>query len=155
MQVQSLGEEDPLEEDMATTPVFLPGESHGQRSLGGATPHRIAQSYMTEAAQHAQTKSSIPSLTLQGRCTCSFLWDPLCVIHIAVIQLFKLTTVHLCAFMFSPQEQKQIIHFHFFCLFFPRRSPEEGNGNPLQYSYLENSVDRGAWLATVHGVKNS
>ena len=32
------------------------------------------------------------------------------------------------------------------------RSPEEGNGNPLQYSYLENPMDRGAWQATVHGV---
>ena len=31
------------------------------------------------------------------------------------------------------------------------RSPEEGNGNPLQYSCLENPMDRGAWLATVHG----
>ena len=31
--VQLLGWEDPLEEEMATTPVFLPGESHGQRSL--------------------------------------------------------------------------------------------------------------------------
>ena len=28
-----------------------------------------------------------------------------------------------------------------------RRSPEEGNGNPLQYSCLENSMDRGAWQA--------
>ena len=32
------------------------------------------------------------------------------------------------------------------------RSPGEGNGNPLQYSCLENPVDRGAWQATVHGV---
>ena len=31
------------------------------------------------------------------------------------------------------------------------RSPGEGNGNPLQYSCLENSVDRGAWQAIVHG----
>ena len=31
------------------------------------------------------------------------------------------------------------------------RSPGEGNGNPLQYSCLENPVDRGAWRATVHG----
>ena len=31
-------------------------------------------------------------------------------------------------------------------------SPEEGNGSPLQYSCLENSVDRGTWRATVHGV---
>ena len=32
------------------------------------------------------------------------------------------------------------------------RSPGEGNGNPLQYSCLENSTDRGAWEAAVHGV---
>ena len=32
------------------------------------------------------------------------------------------------------------------------RSPGEGNGNPLQYSCLENSTDRGAWRVTVHGV---
>ena len=31
------------------------------------------------------------------------------------------------------------------------RSPGEGNGNPLQYSCLENPMDRGAWQATVHG----
>ena len=36
-----------------------------------------------------------------------------------------------------------------------RRSPEEGNGNPLQYSCLENTMDRGAWQATVHGVAKS
>ena len=32
------------------------------------------------------------------------------------------------------------------------RSPGEGNGNPLQYSCLENPIDRGAWWATVHGI---
>ena len=31
------------------------------------------------------------------------------------------------------------------------RSPGEGNGNPLQYSCLENPMNRGAWQATVHG----
>ena len=35
------------------------------------------------------------------------------------------------------------------------RSPGEGNGNPLQYSYLENPMDRGAWWATVHVVAKS
>ena len=35
------------------------------------------------------------------------------------------------------------------------RSPGEGNGFPLQYACLENSMDRGAWQATVHGVTNS
>ena len=32
------------------------------------------------------------------------------------------------------------------------QSPGEENSNPLQYSFLENPMDRGAWLATVHGV---
>ena len=32
------------------------------------------------------------------------------------------------------------------------RFPGEGNGNPLQYSCLEHSMDGGAWWATVHGV---
>ena len=35
------------------------------------------------------------------------------------------------------------------------RSPGEGNGNPLQYSCLENPMDRGAWRATVHEVTKS
>ena len=35
------------------------------------------------------------------------------------------------------------------------RSPGEGNGNPPQYSSLENSMDRGAWQAIVHGVAKS
>ena len=35
------------------------------------------------------------------------------------------------------------------------RSPGEGNGYLLQYSFLENPMDRGAWWATVHGVAKS
>ena len=35
------------------------------------------------------------------------------------------------------------------------RSPGEGNGNPLQNSCLENSIDRGAGLATAHGITES
>ena len=35
------------------------------------------------------------------------------------------------------------------------RSPGGGHGNPLQYAYPENSIDRGAWWATVHGVTKS
>ena len=37
-QAQSLGWEDPMEKEMATTPVLLPGESHGQRRLAGYSP---------------------------------------------------------------------------------------------------------------------
>jgi len=35
------------------------------------------------------------------------------------------------------------------------RSPGGGHGNPLQYSYLGNPMDRGAWRATVHGIAES
>ena len=35
------------------------------------------------------------------------------------------------------------------------RSPGEGNGNPLQYSCLENPMDQGAWQAIVHGIARS
>ena len=37
----------------------------------------------------------------------------------------------------------------------PGRPPGEGNGNPLQYSCLENPMDREAWQTTVHGIAKS
>ena len=46
--VQSLGLEDPLEKGMATTPVFLPGDFHGQRNLVGYSPWGLKESDMTE-----------------------------------------------------------------------------------------------------------
>ena len=49
--VRSLGWEDPLEEEMATTPVFLPGKSHGQRSVAGYSPQ--GQKTQTQLSTHA------------------------------------------------------------------------------------------------------
>ena len=46
--VQSLGREDPLRRKWQPTPVFLPGESHGQRSLVGYSPRGRKESGMTE-----------------------------------------------------------------------------------------------------------
>ena len=43
-----LGQEDPLEEEKQPTPVFLPGEFHGQRSLEGYSPWSHKESDMTE-----------------------------------------------------------------------------------------------------------
>ena len=48
MLAQSLGWEDPLEEGTATHSVFLPGESHGQRTLVGYSPWGCKESYTTE-----------------------------------------------------------------------------------------------------------
>ena len=47
-QVRSLGQEDPLKKKMQPTPVFLPGKSHGQRSLAGYSPWDCKESDMTE-----------------------------------------------------------------------------------------------------------
>ena len=52
-QVWSLGEEDPLEKGMATTPVFFPGKSHRQRSLAGYSPWGHKESDTTEQLTHA------------------------------------------------------------------------------------------------------
>ena len=46
--VRSLGWKDPLEKEVLSTPVFLPGECHGQRSLTGYSPQGGKESDMTE-----------------------------------------------------------------------------------------------------------
>ena len=53
--VQSLGWEDPLEKEMGTHPVFLPGESHGQRSLVGYSPWGGKEPDMPEAPNNKTT----------------------------------------------------------------------------------------------------
>ena len=57
MQVPPLGWEDPLEEEMATTPVFLPGESHGRRSLEDYSP----QGCRVDMTAHKQYRSLLGS----------------------------------------------------------------------------------------------
>ena len=61
MQVQSLHQEDPLEEKRHPTPVFLLGESYGQRSLADCSPWRLNEAGMTEhlSTQHNMSQSSI------------------------------------------------------------------------------------------------
>ena len=62
MQVQSLGQEDPLEEGMATIPVFLPGESHGQRRMAGYSPWGCKESDSSEST-HTHTHIHTDTLT--------------------------------------------------------------------------------------------
>ena len=49
-----MAQEDRLEKGMATFPVFLPGESHGQRSLAGYGPWGFKELDMTEATEYMQ-----------------------------------------------------------------------------------------------------
>ena len=54
---QPLSQEDPLEKEMATYSVFLPGESHGQGNLAGYSPQSHKDSDTIEAIQHACSHS--------------------------------------------------------------------------------------------------
>ena len=62
MQSQSLDQEEPLEEGMATHSVFLPEESHGQRRLAGYSPQGCKESDTTEVTQHVCTNSWLTML---------------------------------------------------------------------------------------------
>ena len=59
MWVPSLGQEDPLEESMQTSLVFLPGESHGQRSVAAYSPWSCKESDMTEATEQAHIHTHV------------------------------------------------------------------------------------------------
>ena len=59
MCVQSLGREDPLKREWQVTPVFLPRESHGQRSLAGYNPWGRKELDMTEQLTHISTHTYI------------------------------------------------------------------------------------------------
>ena len=67
MQVRSLGQEDPWRWEWQPIPIFLPGESHGHRSLVGYGPQGCKQSDMTEATQHS-TAHKLPSLLMFMKC---------------------------------------------------------------------------------------
>ena len=94
------------------TPVFLPGESHGQRNLAGYSPWGCKESNMTE-----QLSLCFPCGSAGKESACN------------AGNLGSISGLG--------------------------RSPGEGKGYPLQYSGLENSMDRGTWQATVHGVTES
>ena len=56
MQIQSLSLEDPWRRKWQPTPVFLLGESHGERSLAGYSPWGRKESDVTEATEHTRTE---------------------------------------------------------------------------------------------------
>ena len=65
--VQSLGREDPLRKAWEPTPVFLPGESHGQRSLVGCSSQGHKESDTTEATEHTHTRPVTNTTELLSR----------------------------------------------------------------------------------------
>ena len=108
------------------TPVFLPGESQGQGSLVAAV------SGVAQSQTRLKQLSSSDSDHKESACNTG---DPGSIPGLGG----------------SPEEWiLSILHFHssLSCI-------GEGNVNPLQYSCLENSMDRGAWRGRVHEVAES
>ena len=64
-QVQSLGQEDPLEESMTTHFLFFPGGSPGQRSLAGYSPCGLKESDTTEVTYHMHARDILCLLIWQ------------------------------------------------------------------------------------------
>ena len=63
--VQSLGQEDPLEKEWQPNPVFLPGDSHGERSLVGYSPWGRKESDMTEQLSLSSYSSKVRQLSVE------------------------------------------------------------------------------------------
>ena len=66
-QVQSLGRKDPLEKEQLLTPAFLPGESHGQRSLVGYSPWTGKESDMTDCLEERTREKELQGQRPWGR----------------------------------------------------------------------------------------
>ena len=151
------------------TPVLLPGKSHGHRSLVGCSPWGRYELDMTERLHFHFSISRIGEGNGNPlQCSClenprdrGSWWAAVYGVAQSRTRLKRLSSS-------SRQVYVQVG--------FPGgsvvknssanagdtgsipgwgRSPEEGNGNPLQYSCLGNPMDRDAWWATVHGVAKS
>ena len=159
------------------TPIFVPGESHGQRILVGYSPWGLKELDMTEAMlrcvrAHTHTPPRVPACLLPD----AHVWVPLSpglgfgrkYRDMVEGKTFKMGKncrptcgLFCCVFvswgLAGSSDSKQsacnaedpgsIPGFG--------RSSEEGNGSSLQYSCLENPMDRGAQPAPVHGVAKS
>ena len=66
MKVLSLGREDPWRRERQSTPVFLPGESHGQRSLESDSPWCHKESDMTKVTSHTHTHTHTHTCPARG-----------------------------------------------------------------------------------------
>ena len=117
-------------------PVFLPGESHGWRSLVGYSPRGRKESDMTERLHfHFGFHPWVGKIPWRR--------------ERLLTPLFWPGEFHG---RYSPWGSQRVQH-NWATFAFTMDKNRVGDGNPFQYSCLENSVDRGAWQATGHGVQ--
>ena len=155
--VQSLGWEDPLEKGMTTHSSILAWripwmeELLGLQSMGS---QRVGQDWVTFISLHF----------FISHASQFYLWNILNVIKV-FWKRYKPTPNYFLMFLTlnsglgfpgGPESQESVCNAGDLGLISGLgRSPGKGNGNPLQYSCLENPMDRGAWRAIVHGFAKS
>ena len=179
-QIWSLSQKDPFRRKWQPPPVFLPGKSTGQRRLASYSPWVAKRHHW--ACRHLFQDPVSRSLWEEGKpcnlippawwvsldaftVTCEFLysWSSFSadLINTLIFQgvLLKNIYMHIHAYICFPgsSEVKASASNAGDPGSIPGsgRSPGEGNGNPVQYSCLENPMDWGAWWAAVHGVTES
>ena len=124
---------------------------HSPRSKHGSDLYRLPVSFQRSPPQRGLHKSLLCLKELQ---------DPLCLVF-CFISLLVLTSIWLKLYVYKGfpggSDGKASACSVTGSPSIPElgRSPGEENGKPFQYSCLENSMDRGAWQATVHGVTKS
>ena len=139
------------------TPVLLPGKSHGQRSLVGCSPWSRWKSSRTERLHFHFSLSCIGEGNGNPlQCSClknsgdrGAWWAAVYWVAQSRTRLKQLSSSS------SRVKASDCNAENLGSISESERSPGEGNGHPLQYSCLENPMDRGAWWAPVHGVTKS
>ena len=141
------------------TPVLLPGESHGQRSLVGCSPWGCKESDTTEQLHFHFSLSRIGEGNgnpLQYSCLENprdggAWWAAVCGVAQSRTRLKRLSSRSSILPTSSAVKNLPANAGDAGSVPESGRSPGGGNGNPLQYSCLGNLKDRRAWWAIVHG----
>ena len=134
------------------TPVFLPGESQGRWSLVGCRLWGRTESDMTEsdlAAAADGREREKPNLVGLKKAIRRRQWYPTPVLLVGKSHGWR-SLVGCSSWDRWESDTTERLHFHF-----SLSCTGEGNGNPVQCSFLENPRDGGAWWAAVYGVAQS
>ena len=147
------------------TPVLLPGKSHGRRSLVGCSPWGREESDTTERLHFHFSLACIGEGNGNPlQCSClenprdrGARWAAVYGVTQSRTRLKWLSSsMYVYGFPgYSKDKESALNVGDPGSILGSGRSPGVGNGDPLQYSCLENSMGRGTWWATIHGVTES
>ena len=131
------------------TPVFCPGKSHGQRNLVGYSPwDQKSRTWLKKLS----SSSSSRTVGVRG-----LFWNQMIIFPSVFVLYWYTESMPFSGYSLVAQTLKYLptMWVGLGLIRGSGRSPGEGNGNPLQYSCLENPMGGGDWQAIVHGVAKS